>query len=204
MNPLTRPADTDVPLLDAIRLRWSPRAFSDRPICDHDLRTILTAAQWAPSTYNEQEWRFIIARKQQPGQFERAVACLVEANRQWARLASVLMFCVGRTTFTGNDRPNPVWRHDVGLATAQLVIQAMALGIYAHQMAGFDAPAVRRTYDVPAAFEPSVAVALGYAGRVADLPAAFREAELAARGRRSLSDMVFAETWGRAALEDGR
>lgn len=193
---LHKPAPVDVPLLEPIRIRWSPRAFSPRPISDADLRTILVAGQWAPSTYNEQEWRYIVTRAQDAEPFARALACLVPKNQQWARLAPVLLLSCGRPTFTRTGKPNPVWQHDVGLASAQIVIQAMSIGIYAHQMSGIQPEVIRATYHLPDEFEPVAAMALGYPGDVDALPEDFRAAESAERGRRPLHETFFSDDWG--------
>ncbi len=200
MDVAVKPAQADAPILDVVRFRWSPRAFSQQPVAESDLRTILAAAQWAASSFNEQPWRYVVARREQPEQFAAALACLNERNRQWAGGCPLLLFAIGRTRFTHSSQPNRVWQHDVGLASAHLVLQAMALGIYAHQMAGIDLDAVRKTYGVPEEFEPVAAIALGYPGRVEDLPEAFRSGETAARQRRPLAETAFARGWGLAAL----
>ena len=48
--------------LAAIRDRHSFRSFTDEPVADDDLQTILDAANRAPSAHNQQSWRFIILR----------------------------------------------------------------------------------------------------------------------------------------------
>jgi nitroreductase len=200
MPPLSKPAVTDSPILDVIRARWSPRAFADRPVSEADLRTILSAAQWSASSFNEQPWRYLVARKADTGAFEQALGCLVEANRAWAHAAAVLMFAVGRTQFSRNDKANRVWLHDIGIASAQLTLQATALGIYVHQMAGIDVEAVRSTYQVPEPFEPATAIALGYPGDPDSLPENLRDAERSERERRPLEESVFAGRWGEPGL----
>lgn len=200
MELLNKLATVGPPVLDVIRRRWSPRTFSDRAVSESDLRACLEAARWAASTYNEQEWRYIVARRGSRKQFDKALGCLVEVNQRWAKSAAVLMFSVGRTTFARNGKPNPVWQHDVGLASSQLVLQATALGLHAHQMSGIKTEAIRAAYEVPAEFEPVAAIALGYLGRVEDLPAEFREAESAARTRRPLSETAFSDVWGEPAM----
>lgn len=200
MELLNKLATVGTPVLDVIRRRWSPRTFSDRAVSESDLLACLEAAQWAASTYNEQEWRYLVARRTRRKQFDKALGCLVEMNQRWAKSAAVLIFSIGRTTFARNGKPNPVWQHDVGLASGQLVLQATALGLHAHQMSGIDAAAIRAAYKVPAEFEPVAAIALGYLGRAEDLPAEFREAETAPRVRRPLSETAFSDVWGAPAV----
>lgn len=195
-----KPAPVPPQVIEPIRIRWSPRSFSAQNISEPDLRTIMAAAQWAASTYNEQEWRYIIARRQDAEQFARAVECLTEANQRWAKGAAVLMFCLGRPNFTKTGQPNPVWHYDCGLASSQLVIQAMAMGIHVHQMAGIKHGAIRKTYGVPAEFEPLAGIALGYAASPEKLPEDLRKAELAERTRRPLEETVFAGSWGQVGI----
>jgi nitroreductase len=98
--------------------RWSPYAYSDREVRDEDLRAILEAARWAPSSYNEQPWRYILARRSDEAAFAKAVSCLLEGNQVWARRVPVLMIAVTVTTFARNGKPNKAAQHDLGLAAA--------------------------------------------------------------------------------------
>src|SRR5436190_24164282 len=97
---MEKPAPADFPIHDLLKRRWSPRAFADRPVEPDKLRRLLEAARWAPSSYNEQPWAFIVATKDQPEQFERLLSCLVEFNQSWAKAAPVLMLTVAHQTFT--------------------------------------------------------------------------------------------------------
>ena len=46
--------------------RWSPRAMSGEALDETTLKTLLEAARWAPSSNNNQPWRFIYARRDTP------------------------------------------------------------------------------------------------------------------------------------------
>lgn len=46
----------------SIKNRRSVRMFTDEPVSDDDLKTILHAANQAPSAHNQQSWRFIILK----------------------------------------------------------------------------------------------------------------------------------------------
>src|SRR5690349_21615845 len=151
MSRLPRAEDyrkPDYPIEPILYRRWSPRALSGEPISDAELFTILEAARWAPSTFNEQEWRFLYARrdtKQWPSFFE----LLTEGNQSWCSRAAVLVLIVARKTFTRNGKPNPVHLFDVGSAWQNAALQATALGIVAHAMAGFDFARARTVLTVP-------------------------------------------------------
>jgi nitroreductase len=196
---LRNPAPVDDSRLHPlIRERWSPRVFADRSVEPDVLRTLFEAARWAPSSYNDQPWSFIVARRDDPAAFEKLLGCLVEANRKWARDAPVLALSVARLEFRHNGKPNRHAYHDVGLATAQLVLQARALDVAVHQMAGFDVDKARETYRIPEGHDPLTAIALGYDPE--SLPEDVREKELKDRGRKPLEEVVFAGAWGTAAF----
>lgn len=193
------PAPVDHPVHDLIQRRWSPRVFSDRPVEAATLLTVLEAARWAPSSYNEQPWSFIVAAREHPEDFERLLACLAPGNQSWARHAPVLMLSVAALAFARNGKPNRHALHDVGLASAQLALQATALGLAVHFMAGFDGALARQAFAIPDGFEPGAASALGYAEKIDDLPEDARQMALAPRQRKPLRDLVFSPTWGEAA-----
>ncbi len=192
-----KPAPVDHPVHELIRQRWSPRAFSNRPVEPQALRSLLEAARWAPSSFNEQPWSFIVATRDQPETFARLLGCLVPGNQSWAQDAQVLMLSVARTAFERNGKPNRHAFHDVGLASAQLALQATELGVAIHFMAGFDAGTARKSFRIPEGFEPVAAAALGYH---TNTPAdGALEAEPTPRRRKPLSAFVFGEAWGARA-----
>lgn len=193
---MEKPAQADSPIHPLIEKRWSPRAFSDKGIDSDTLRSILEAARWAPSSYNEQPWSFIVATKDDPAEYERLLSCLVPANQQWARQAPILMLSVARMSFERNGKPNRHAFHDVGLAVANLIIQATSMDIYAHPMGGFDRDKARETYNIPEGYEPVAGIALGYAGDPQTLPENYREMELSPRERRPLESFVYSGSWG--------
>lgn len=185
-------------IADFIARRWSPRAFLERPVEPAPLMSLFEAARWAPSSYNEQPWRFIYAAKPDLAGFERLLGCLASTNQLWARNAAALIFPVARLTFSTGALAGQLNRHalhDVGLATANLIYQAMALGLFAHPMAGFSPEKLRELCTIPEGFEPVTALAVGYPGNPEALPAALKERELAARVRRPLSEIVLGSHW---------
>lgn len=192
-------ADNQHPIHELIQRRWSPRAFADRAVDNETLCSLLEAARWAPSSYNEQPWSFIVATNQQPDEFQRLLSCLVEFNAAWAQHAPVLMLSVAATQFERNAKPNRHAFHDVGLAVENLVLQATALGLVAHQMAGFDVEKARAVYEIPESHEPVAAIALGYPGDADALPESLRDREKEPRARKPLEAFVFSGRWGSAA-----
>jgi nitroreductase len=191
-----KPADTLYPIHDLLRQRWSPRAFDDRPIEPEKLRSLCEAARWAPSSNNEQPWRFIVANKDYETEWNRLFACLVEGNRKWAYRAPVLILSVASLNFEDDSTPNRHAFYDTGMAVENLVLQATALGLSAHQMAGFDVEKARADLKIPSGYEPVAMIAVGYPGDLASLPDRLRERELQPRSRRPISEWTFSGQWG--------
>jgi nitroreductase len=187
------------PIHDLLRQRWSPLAFSDQMVEPEKLRSVLEAARWAASSYNEQPWSFIVATRDNQGEFERLLGCLAEGNQQWAQNAPVLMLSVAKLYFERNGVENRHAFHDVGAAAAELATQAAASGLFIHQMAGFDVPLARNVYSIPEGYEPVAAIALGYPGDPKTLPERLLQRELAPRIRKPLENFVFSGSWNQTS-----
>jgi nitroreductase len=191
-------AATDHPIHSLIAERWSPYAFAEKPVPVTELQSLFEAARWAPSSYNEQPWRYIVATQQEAAEFERLLACLVEGNQAWARNAPVLALGCTSLRFALNGKPNAAAIHDLGIASATLTFEATARGLHVHQMIGILPDKARSTYAVPDDFQPLTGLAIGYAAPADTLPEKLRERDLAPRVRKPLREFVFAEEWGRA------
>lgn len=192
---MAKTAITDHPIHEILAKRWSPRAFTAQPVSAEDLRSILEAARWAASSYNEQPWRYIIATQSQPDEFARLLDCLVPANQVWAKNAQVLMLGVVKDTFTQTDTPNRVALHDLGAASASLTFEATARGLAVHQMGGILPDKARELFAIPEGFQAVTGIAIGYEGDPETLPENMREFEAAARMRKPLREIVFSRTW---------
>jgi nitroreductase len=181
---------------ELLEKRWSPVAFSPRSVEPSKLRSVLEAARWAPSSFNEQPWVFLVSTKDDREAYERLLGCLAEGNRVWAQHAPVLMLSVAKLHFALNGKPNRHALHDVGAASAYLTMQATALGLYVHQMAGYDVERARREFSIPSGYEPAAAIALGYLGDDTVLPEKLRGRSPLTRNRKPLSEFVFSGSWG--------
>jgi nitroreductase len=188
-------AQTEFPVLEVIRQRWSPVVFSTQAVEPEKLLTVLEAARWAPSSYNEQPWSFIVARKEQPEDFARMVGCLVPGNIAWAEHVPVLILSVAKRRFDRSQAVNRHAAHDVGTATGFLMLQATALGLSTHAMAGFDAEKAREAYGIPETHEAVAAIALGYRGDDTNAPEELRKRN-ARKSRRGLDQFVYTGHWG--------
>jgi len=193
---MEKPAETNAPIHDLLARRWSPRAFDERLVEADTLRTLFEAARWAPSSSNEQPWRFIVATKDRETEWNRLFSCLVEGNQKWAFRAPVLVLSVAHMNFGDDGKPNRHAFHDTGLAAENLVLQATASGLVAHQMAGFDVEKARVDLRIPAGYEPVAMIAIGYPGNPDSLPERLRERELRPRSRRPIGEWTFLGQWG--------
>lgn len=192
-------AETDHPVHDLIRNRWSPRSFADKPVPEEVLRSLFEAARWAASSYNEQPWSYLVATKDDPENYKKMLSVLVEFNAKWAQNAPVLAISVAHRNFSHNDKPNPVAFHDVGAANAQLTTEATSRGLLVHQMAGFFADRARQAFGIPEGWDPVSAIAIGYPGDPKTLPEDFRKSELAPRTRKPIREFVMTGSWGHTA-----
>lgn len=198
-------AKPEHPVHELIARRWSPYAFSDKPVPGELLKSLFEAARWAASSYNEQPWRFIVATKEQPEEHARMLSCLVEPNQAWARRAPVLTLAACTRTFTHNGQPNRVAEHDLGLATGNLMLEATARGLSVHAMAGILPDRARELYHVPADADVYTAFAIGYAASASDdADPELRQRDQTARSRKTLGEFVFGGGWGQAARGMGK
>ena len=192
---MNKTPDTHYPIHELMEKRWSPRAFSGKAVSAEALGSLFEAARWAASCYNEQPWRYIVARKEDPDEYDKLMSCLVEGNQVWAMQAPVLMLAVTKKTFTFNDKPNAHARHDLGLATAGIMLQATALDLYVHAMGGILPERAAEIYQVPDNFQVATGIALGYLGDPESLAEPMKATELEARVRKPLKDIVFGSSW---------
>jgi nitroreductase len=200
MSSHPKTAQPDHPILDVIRDRWSPRAFDPaRMVARADLLRLFEAARWAPSSLNEQPWRFVVAdRAGAPAVFAALSGSLTGRNPMWARAVPVLVLAAVRTTLERNDAANEHAWYDTGQAVAFLTLQATSIGLSVRQMEGFDREKAREACGVPAPFEPAVLIAIGYPGDPESLEyAKHREAERTPRSRKPVGEFVFEGAWGR-------
>lgn len=167
--------------------RWSTRAFSTREVSDQDLYTVLDAAHWAPSSFNDQPWRFIVAKtEEQRSVFHQFIN---EFNLTWVSTAPVLIV-VASDTQRDNGDPNGAHAFDAGAAWASMAIQVTMLGMVTHALGGIDRNKARQMLNIPDSFEIHALIALGYHGDKSLLPEAVQQREVP-NSRRPLHELVY-------------
>jgi nitroreductase len=185
-------------VLPAVLGRWSARSFGDREVSAADLARVFEAARWTASAYNEQPWRFMVGMRNSLTH-KKIFSSLIGFNQSWAGAAPVLILCVASTKFSHNGAANAYALYDLGAAAAALSLQAAALGLTTHSMAGYDQAAARKAFEIPEDYALGAVIALGYQGE----PAALGHEQLIAmettpRTRKPLNDLVLS-AWGEPA-----
>lgn len=174
--------------------RFSPVAFDPGAVQEEKVNRLFEAARWAPSSRNEQPWRFIYAHRNDDI-FEDMLSTMVEGNRIWAQNAPLLILSIAKTTFSNNGKPNHYALHDTGMAVANLLIQATDMGLYVHQMGGYDKEKARSVLNIPDGYQPVAMIAVGYKGNPEDMPEELRSRDKAVRKRKPRSELVFRGGW---------
>ncbi|HSR51454.1 MAG TPA: nitroreductase family protein [Acidobacteriota bacterium] len=173
--------------------RWSPRSFNGQAVGQDDLERVFEAARWAPSSYNEQPWRFLYAHRDGP-HWEQFFSFMGEFNQKWAANAGVLIVVVSKKTFKRNDKPNRCHSFDTGSAWQNLALQATQMGLAAHGMAGFDHNRTARELGVPDNCRVECMIALGHPAPAQELPDDLRKKEEPS-GRNPVAEFVCEGRW---------
>lgn len=160
----------EFPIHEVFLTRWSPRALSGEPVARDELFRLFEAARWAPSSYNNQPWRFVYALRDTPF-WEAFFQLLTEGNRKWASQAGALIIIVSKTTFDRDGRPARTHVFDTGAAWENLALQAAADGLVARGMQGFDYDGAARLLGLSDEYAVQAMVAVGHPGADGSLPA---------------------------------
>jgi nitroreductase len=200
---MDKPAITNLEIHPVIKKRWSPRSFQpNKHVEPEKLQRIFDAARWAPSSFNEQPWRFIVGTRgagSKPDEtWEKLYGTLAEFNQKWAHLAPVLVITLGKKTYTKNGNPSKVYKYDLGASAAYMTFQAYSEGLVMHQMGGFDKEKAIEAFEVPGDYEPVTAIAIGYQDVPEKLIPEMEKSERAPRSRHELDQLVFSGRFGRA------
>ncbi len=166
----------DHPIHPLLLNRWSPRAMTGESISEEDLKSLFEAARWAPSSFNEQPWRFLYAKTKTPN-FERFLSFLVPFNQSWAAKAAVLGVSISKRTFEKNGSPSPSHAYDAGAAWENICLEATHRGLAIHGMSGFDYAKVKNDLEVPDDYEVLAMFAIGKHAQLETLPTDLQKRE---------------------------
>jgi len=168
--------------------RWSPRSMTGEEISDEELMSLFEAARWAPSSYNNQPWRFIYA-KRNTNHWGRLFSLMVEFNQSWTKNAAVLVAVISKKIFDHNNQPSVTHSFDTGAAWENLALQAESMGLVTHGMQGFDYEKAKKELEIPEDYSVEAMVAIGKRGRKEDLPKEMQEREIPSE-RKPLKDII--------------
>lgn len=186
-------APADYPIEGLLAHRWSPVAFTERALTQAEIHSLLEAARWAPSSFNEQPWRMIYATKEDGEKRIKLESLLTEGNA-WAKAAPFLALFIAKKTFTRNGKPNRHHAHDCGSAMTSLFLQATAMGMQGHGMAGFDTEKAQEIYGMSDDYLPLTMIAVGYHDGATTDPK-LQEREASPRIRKTQGEWAMRGEW---------
>jgi nitroreductase len=175
-------------IMSEIKLRWSPRAFSQAPVAESDITAVLEAARWAPSCFNEQPWRFVVGTTK--NELEAFHEALLPKNALWAKEAPVMILICAEEKFAESGKVNPYHAFDTGTAWGFLALEAQRRGLVTHAMAGFKKEQLREALEIPEHFVMIALVALGKYGDAKALDPVFWDQEKPGV-RKSKNDYIY-------------
>jgi nitroreductase len=178
-------------ILEIIQERWSPYSFSSNDVEEFKLKAMFEAAGYAPSCNNEQPWMFIYSTQKKRQIFNDYLGFLAESNKVWAKDAYALIISLTRTKFSLNGKTNRYAFHDTGMAVANLLLQALVMDIYVHQMGGFSIEKVKEYFKLDEDIEPVAIMAVGYIGEGNSLSPALLKRDEKRRSRKSVNEYTF-------------
>src|SRR5262245_1239971 len=177
---------------ELIRCRRSSVSFSHSDVDESTIQSVLEDIRWAPSSFNEQPWQLILAKRNSGTElFDKMLGCLSPHNRVWAKEAPLLLLAMARRHFGNTGQPNRHASHDVGLAMANLTFQATFAGLHVHQMGGFDVEKAKIAFRIPDDYEALTISAIGYGNETETASAA---GECVGRCRKSVSEILFGDS----------
>ena len=198
-NLISKVAKTNFPIHSLIAQRWSARAFSTKSVEKTKLLSILEAARWAPSSRNEQPWRYIVFTNDNPEKLNIARSVLLEINN-YAKRAPILICAITKKYYSDNGIYNKLHFHDLGAANENMFLESFNQGLIMHEMGGFDREKARKVLGIPDVFEIGVMIAIGYQDSHDILPERYREKAFSPRERKSLSEIAFLEQLGNVLI----
>jgi nitroreductase len=176
------------PINPLILNRWSSRSMTGEELGNEDIMSLFEAARWAPSSFNNQPWRFIYA-KRNTEHWDRLFSLLADGNKTWTKNSALLVVVISRKNFEYNEKPARTFQFDAGSAWENLALEAYSRGIVAHGMQGFDYEKARVDLEIPTDFEVMAMIAIGKKGPKKNLPPELQEKEKPT-DRKPLKDII--------------
>jgi nitroreductase len=195
MELIENQAKSNHPINELIAKRWSARSFATKPVEKSKLYSILEAARWAPSSKNEQPWRYIVFTSDNPDKLKEAQSVLLEVN-SFAKRAPILICAITKKFYSDNGKYNFLHFHDLGAANENMFLESFNQGLIMHEMGGFDREKATEVFNVPEEYQVGIMIAIGYQDTHELLPEKYKEKSLTPRERKPLSEIAFIEKIG--------
>lgn len=180
--------EAEYPVDDIFINRWSPRAMSGEPVSKEELMSLFEAARWAPSSFNNQSWRFLYSLKDS-STWDTFFGLLMEGNQSWVKNAGALIVIISKTTFDYNGKPTKTHAFDTGAAWQNFALQGTANGLVIHGMQGFDYERAKTELNIPEQYEVQAMVSVGKPGDPSLLPEGLRDKDVPS-GRKSVGEIA--------------
>lgn len=179
---------TEYDVNDIFLNRYSPRAMSGERISKEELMTMFEAARWAPSSRNEQPWRFLYAHRE-TSDFELFLSFLLESNQTWCKNAGVLVIGLSKKT-SSDGTINSKHSLDTGSAWENIALQGTHMGLVIHGMGGYNEELLKTELQIPEDYQVELMIAIGRHGNIEDLPEKLQQREGPSQ-RKNLDEIVF-------------
>jgi nitroreductase len=183
----TERTQSTYPINPLIQNRWSPRSMTGEELDEDTIMSLFEAGRWAPSSYNNQPWRFIYAKRNSV-HWDKLFNLLVEPNKVWTKDAALLVVVVSRKNFE-YKKYSITHQYDAGAAWENLALEASSRGLVAHGMQGFDYEKARTDLEIPDNFDVMAMIAIGKKGPKENLPQQLQEREYPS-DRKPLAEIV--------------
>ena len=180
--------DPTYPINPIILKRASYRAMSGEDFSDEELMPLFEAARWAPSSNNNQPWRFVYT-KRSSSNWDLFLSLLYPGNLIWCSNAAVLVVMISKKLLDHNQKPSITHSFDAGAAWENLALEGTARGYVIHAMQGFDYDRAKKELKVPDHYQVEAMIAIGKKGLKTDLPQELQKKE-SFTNRKPLNELI--------------
>jgi nitroreductase len=144
-------------VIEAIRKRYSCRAYQDKVVEQEKLDKIFEAARLAPSAKNLQDWRFVAVRE---AETRRKVAAYTNRPEVFQEAGVIIAACSNSDyVMRCGQATGPI---DVAIALEHISLQATELGLGTCWIGSFETEKVKAILGIPQDVTVIELMALGY------------------------------------------
>jgi nitroreductase len=144
-------------VLEAIKKRYSCRAFKPVPIEEEKLNKILEAARLAPSARNLQDWRFVVVTETET---KKQLSVAANNQKPVAQAGAVIVGC------SNSDYVMRCGQHiapiDVAIALEHIALEATELGLATCWIGSFYPDKVKPILGIPEDIQIIELMTIGY------------------------------------------